>query len=98
MVGEQIRLKSNQSSQLDRSAVRHGQLVDDRKTDGIAKRRVTGGSQLNRSSHMPETTYSVTIESILSEAIRGLDRSERGAHGGKVRNVRSERIFRALLA
>ena len=36
MVGEQIRLEPDKSSQLDRSAVRQRQLIDDRKTNGIA--------------------------------------------------------------
>ena len=65
MMGEQIRLKPDKSSQLDRSAVRQRQLVDDRKTDGFAQRGVTSSSQLQSSLHH----YKLEQQSILSQSM-----------------------------
>lgn len=51
MMREQVGLERYQPAKLDRSAVRQRQLIDDRKTSGIAQRSVTRSSQLQRRFH-----------------------------------------------
>ena len=63
MMREQIRLKPDKSSKLDRRTIRQRQLIDDRKTDGITQRGVTGRSQLQRSLH----PTSIKSQGVLSQ-------------------------------
>ena len=51
MMGEQIRLKPDKSSQLDRGAIRDSQLINDRKTCGVAERRMTRSSRFRHWCH-----------------------------------------------
>ena len=74
MMREQIRLKPDKSSQLDRSPVRQRQLIDDRKTDWIAQRRMTLSSRFQRWCH----DRSLITQILLSQIVTSYWCFERG--------------------
>jgi hypothetical protein len=60
-MGEQVRLEPEPPPQLHRSAVRYGELVDDRQPGGVAEGGVASHSKRSRRNHIDR--ISVTSES-----------------------------------
>ena len=67
-MGKEVGFDADEAAQLDRSAVGHGKLVDDRQADGVTERAVASGSKSEEIRiHVGNCSYSWIVGSMIDE-------------------------------